>query len=119
MDGKAGTEEIQECACDDGVRQAAVFQQIFGFYYPVYGNQFHKCQDAECYVLFDSDTIGNLALDLGDVLVFSGGHADGRAVACVRYVFNDERDSDTLSGRKLGEREACAALCHFALSLFS
>lgn len=28
------------------------------------------------YVPFDSDTIGNLALDLGDVLTFSGGQAD-------------------------------------------
>lgn len=35
------------------------------------------------YVPFDSDTIGNPALDLGDVLVFSGNHADERQIACV------------------------------------
>ena len=35
------------------------------------------------YVPFDSDTIGNPALDLGDVLVFSGGHADETQMACV------------------------------------
>lgn len=35
------------------------------------------------YVPFDSDTIGNPALDLGDVLVFSGGHADEAQLACV------------------------------------
>lgn len=36
-----------------------------------------------CYVPFDSDTIGNPALDLGDVLVFSGGHADENQLTCV------------------------------------
>lgn len=36
-----------------------------------------------CYVPFDSDTIGNPALDMGDVLVFSGGHADETQLACV------------------------------------
>lgn len=35
------------------------------------------------YVPFDSDTIGNPALDLGDVLVFSGGHADETQLSCV------------------------------------
>lgn len=35
------------------------------------------------YVPFDSDTIGNPALDLGDVLVFAGGHADENQLACV------------------------------------
>lgn len=35
------------------------------------------------YVPFDSDTIGNPALDLGDVLVFSGGQADASQIACV------------------------------------
>ncbi len=35
------------------------------------------------YVPFDSDTIGNPALDLGDVLVFTGGHADENQLACV------------------------------------
>jgi hypothetical protein len=36
-----------------------------------------------CYVPFDSDTIGNPALDLGDVLVFFGGHADENQLTCV------------------------------------
>ena len=35
------------------------------------------------YVPFDSDTIGNPALDLGDVLIFSGGQADARQITCV------------------------------------
>lgn len=35
------------------------------------------------YVPFDSDTIGNPALDLGDVLTFSGGPADARQITCV------------------------------------
>ena len=35
------------------------------------------------YVPFDSDTIGNPALDLGDVLTFSGGQADGARIACI------------------------------------
>lgn len=35
------------------------------------------------YVPFDSDIIGNPALDLGDVLVFSGGHADEGQQACI------------------------------------
>lgn len=35
------------------------------------------------YVPFDSDTIGNPALDLGDVLTFSGGHADEAQLSCV------------------------------------
>ena len=33
------------------------------------------------YVPFDSSTIGNPALDLGDVLTFSGGQADGEQMA--------------------------------------
>lgn len=49
--GKLELRKIQECACDDGFRQAAVFQQLFGFYYPVYGNQFYECQDADSRVL--------------------------------------------------------------------
>jgi len=36
-----------------------------------------------CYVPFDSDTIGNPALDLGDVLIFSGGQADEKQLSCV------------------------------------
>lgn len=35
------------------------------------------------YVPFDSDTIGNPALDLGDVLTFSGGQADGQQITCI------------------------------------
>lgn len=35
------------------------------------------------YVSFDSDTIGNPALDLGDVLTFSGGQADAQQITCV------------------------------------
>lgn len=35
------------------------------------------------YVPFDSDTIGNPALDLGDVLTFTGGQADGTQMACI------------------------------------
>ena len=35
------------------------------------------------YVPFDSDTIGNPALDVGDVLSFSGGQADSTKYACI------------------------------------
>ena len=35
------------------------------------------------YVPFDSSTIGNTALDLGDVLTFTGGQADGEQIACI------------------------------------
>ena len=35
------------------------------------------------YVPFDSDTIGNPALDLGDVLTFSGGQVDAQQITCV------------------------------------
>lgn len=35
------------------------------------------------YVPFDSDTIGNPAIDLGDVLSFSGGQADSSQKSCV------------------------------------
>jgi len=35
------------------------------------------------YVPFDSETIGNPALDIGDVLVFSGGHADESQITCI------------------------------------
>lgn len=37
------------------------------------------------YVPFDSETIGNPALDLGDVLRFSGGHADEKQITCITY----------------------------------
>ena len=35
------------------------------------------------YVPFDSNTIGNPALDLGDVLTFTGGQADGNQSTCI------------------------------------
>lgn len=35
------------------------------------------------YVPFDSDTIGNPALDVGDVLSFTGGQADATKYACI------------------------------------
>ena len=38
------------------------------------------------YVPFDSSTIGNPALDLGDVLTFSGGQADGMQTACITSI---------------------------------
>lgn len=37
------------------------------------------------YVPFDSETIGNPALDLGDVLRFSGGHADEEQITCITF----------------------------------
>lgn len=37
------------------------------------------------YVPFDSDTIGNPALDIGDVLKFSDGHADEEQITCITY----------------------------------
>lgn len=38
------------------------------------------------YVPFDSDTIGNPALDLGDVLTFAGGQADETKSACITSI---------------------------------
>lgn len=35
------------------------------------------------YVPFDSEIIGNPALDVGDVLRFSGGHADSEQITCI------------------------------------
>ncbi len=35
------------------------------------------------YVPFDTDTIGNPALDVGDILSFSGGQADADKFACI------------------------------------
>lgn len=37
------------------------------------------------YVPFSSQTIGNPAIDLGDVIRFSGGHADANKLSCVTY----------------------------------
>lgn len=40
------------------------------------------------YVPFDSTTIGNPAFDLGDIITFSGGHADGKQITCItKYEF--------------------------------
>lgn len=41
---------------------------------------------AVSYVPFDSDTIGNPALDLGDILTFSGGQADESKHTCITSV---------------------------------
>lgn len=38
------------------------------------------------YVPFDSTTIGNPALDPGDILVFSGGHADVTKISCITSI---------------------------------
>lgn len=38
------------------------------------------------YVPFDSDTIGNPALDLGDALKFTGGHADANQVSAITSI---------------------------------
>ena len=38
------------------------------------------------YVPFDSDTIGNPALDLGDVLTFAGGQADEGQITCITSI---------------------------------
>lgn len=38
------------------------------------------------YVPFDSETIGNPALDLGDIILFSGGHADDAQITCVTSI---------------------------------
>ncbi len=35
------------------------------------------------YVPFDSETIGNPALDLGDIIQFRGGHADESQITCI------------------------------------
>ena len=47
------------------------------------------------YVPFDSDTIGNPALDVGDILSFSGGQADSTKIACI-----------TSNSIKIGGRQA-------------
>lgn len=38
------------------------------------------------YVPFDSDTIGNPAFDVGDVLIFSGGQADNARITCITSI---------------------------------
>lgn len=47
------------------------------------------------YVPFESDTIGNPALDVGDILSFSGGQADSTKIACI-----------TSNSIKIGGRQA-------------
>lgn len=47
------------------------------------------------YVPFDSDTIGNPALDVGDILSFTGGQADATKIACIT--------SNTI---KIGDRQS-------------
>ena len=46
------------------------------------------------YVPFDSDTIGNPALDPGDVLTFAGGQADEGQITCI-YVHPAENRGKT------------------------
>ena len=37
---------------------------------------------------FESATIGNPAFDLGDIITFSGGHADEKQITCItKYEF--------------------------------
>jgi len=50
------------------------------------------------YVPFDSETIGNPALDLGDVLKFSGGHADGAELSAVMSMQIKIGGKQTLKG---------------------
>lgn len=50
------------------------------------------------YVPFDSETIGNPALDLGDVLKFSGGHADGAKLSAVMSMQIKNGGKQTLKG---------------------
>lgn len=38
------------------------------------------------YVPFDSSTIGNPALEVGDILKFSGGHADETRISCITSI---------------------------------
>lgn len=38
------------------------------------------------YIPFDSQTIGNPALDVGDVIVFKGGHADEDGYSCITSI---------------------------------
>ena len=58
-----GTEDTRKALCENILSDVSVIQ----------------------YVPFDSDTIGNPALDVGDVLRFSGGHADEEQITCITY----------------------------------
>lgn len=48
------------------------------------------------YVPFDSDTIGNPALDLGDVLRFTGGHADETKQSAVTSIYTKINGKQTV-----------------------
>jgi hypothetical protein len=50
------------------------------------------------YVPFDSETIGNPALDPMDVVRFSGGHADGDALSCITSITYKINGRHTLKG---------------------
>lgn len=60
------------------------------------------------YVPFDSETIGNPALDLGDVLKFSGGHADGAKLSVVMSMQIKIGGKQTLKGVGKNQRLARA-----------
>ena len=48
------------------------------------------------YVPFDSDTIGNPALDLGDVLRFTGGHADETKQSAITSIYTKINGKQTV-----------------------
>lgn len=48
------------------------------------------------YVPFDSDTIGNPALDLGDVLHFTGGHADETKKSAITSIYTKINGKQTV-----------------------
>lgn len=51
-----------------------------------------------CYVPFDSDMIGNPALEPMDVVRFTGGHADGDSISCITSVTYKINGKQTLKG---------------------
>ena len=48
------------------------------------------------YVPFDSETIGNPALDLGDVLRFTGGHADETKQSAITFIYTKINGKQTV-----------------------
>lgn len=48
------------------------------------------------YVPFDSDMIGNPALDLGDILHFTGGHADGTKLSAITSIYTKINGKQTV-----------------------
>ena len=50
------------------------------------------------YIPFDSETIGNPALDPMDVVRFTGGHADGDALSCITGITYKINGKHTLKG---------------------